>query len=220
MGWHVTLRTGKFPARILLMRSVKLWDPTSISNFNPRNFNTTTNLQSRLPSGRTWNNVVINIGWFRLPLCQWPKVGLRAAKWLIKKSLNKFFVISRPIYLRDHNATDQAIVPADTGRKLNLHKTFRRRPERLLNVLCTFNLRLVSTGRNGKISKLLQKTWSFLLWKTTRCSKEWPKNLFSSCLWVLHGGKDFQSSYITFNIFSNSALFCTTGKKFLFYKFS
>ena len=29
----------------------------------------------------------------------------------------------------------------DTGRKLNVHKTFRRRPGRLLNVLCTFNLR-------------------------------------------------------------------------------
>ena len=36
--------------------------------------------------------------------------------------------------------------PVDTGRKLNVHKTFRRRPERLLNVLCTFNLRPVSTG--------------------------------------------------------------------------
>ena len=33
----------------------------------------------------------------------------------------------------------------DTGRKLNLHKTFRRRLERLLNVLCTFNLRPVPT---------------------------------------------------------------------------
>ena len=31
----------------------------------------------------------------------------------------------------------------DTGRKLNVHKTFRRC---LLNVLCTFNLRSVSTG--------------------------------------------------------------------------
>ena len=36
--------------------------------------------------------------------------------------------------------------PVDTGRKLNIHKTFRRRPGRLLNVLCTFNLRPVSTG--------------------------------------------------------------------------
>ena len=36
--------------------------------------------------------------------------------------------------------------PADTGRKLNEHKTFRSRSGRLLNVLCAFNLRLVSTG--------------------------------------------------------------------------
>ena len=42
-------------------------------------------------------------------------------------------------YLRTH--------PVDTGRKLNAHKTFRRRPGRLLNVvLVTFNLRPVSTG--------------------------------------------------------------------------
>ena len=32
--------------------------------------------------------------------------------------------------------------PVDTGRKLN----YIRRPGRLLNVLCTFNLRPVSTG--------------------------------------------------------------------------
>ena len=37
--------------------------------------------------------------------------------------------------------------PVDTGRKLNVHKTFRRRPGCLLNVLCTFNLRSVSTGK-------------------------------------------------------------------------
>ena len=36
-------------------------------------------------------------------------------------------------------------LPVDTGRKLNVHKTFRRRLGRLLNVLCTFNLRPVST---------------------------------------------------------------------------
>ena len=34
--------------------------------------------------------------------------------------------------------------PLDTGPKLNVHKTFRRRPGRLLNVLCTFKLRPVS----------------------------------------------------------------------------
>ena len=39
------------------------------------------------------------------------------------------------------------INPVDTGRKLNVHKTFRRRPGLLLNVLCTFNLRPVSAGK-------------------------------------------------------------------------
>ena len=37
-------------------------------------------------------------------------------------------------------------IPVDTGRKLNVHKTFTRRPGRLLNVLCTLDLRPVSTG--------------------------------------------------------------------------
>ena len=32
----------------------------------------------------------------------------------------------------------------DTWRKLNVHKMFTRHPRRLLNVLCTFNLRYVS----------------------------------------------------------------------------
>ena len=43
--------------------------------------------------------------------------------------------------------------PVDTGRKLNVHKAFRRRPGSLLNVLYTFNLRPASTG----ISET--KTW-------------------------------------------------------------
>ena len=36
--------------------------------------------------------------------------------------------------------------PIDTGSKLNVHKTFRKRPGRLLKVLCAFSLRPVSTG--------------------------------------------------------------------------
>ena len=36
--------------------------------------------------------------------------------------------------------------PVDTGRKLNVNKTFRRGPGRLLNVLCAYNLRPVSMG--------------------------------------------------------------------------
>ena len=40
----------------------------------------------------------------------------------------------------------EALLRKDTGRNLNVHKTFRRRPGCLLNVLCTFNLRPVSMG--------------------------------------------------------------------------
>ena len=42
--------------------------------------------------------------------------------------------------------------PVDTARKLNARKTFRRRPERLLNVLCALNLRPVSMGVDQKIT--------------------------------------------------------------------
>ena len=35
----------------------------------------------------------------------------------------------------------------DTGSKLNVHKTLKTRPGRLLKVLCTFNLRPVSRGK-------------------------------------------------------------------------
>ena len=38
----------------------------------------------------------------------------------------------------------------ETGSKLNVHKTFRGHPGRLLNVSCTFNLRPVSTGMANK----------------------------------------------------------------------
>ena len=56
--------------------------------------------------------------------------------------------------------------PVDTGRKLNVHKTFRRRPGRLLTVLCTFNLRPVSTGilfHNQE--QLLQDSYLKIHWK-------------------------------------------------------
>ena len=43
------------------------------------------------------------------------------------------------------------LVPVDVERKLNVYKTFIRRPGRLLNILCTFDLRLVSTGMSGHV---------------------------------------------------------------------
>lgn len=38
------------------------------------------------------------------------------------------------------------VIPVCTGCKMSVHKTFRGRPRRLLSVLRTFNLRLVSSG--------------------------------------------------------------------------
>ena len=51
----------------------------------------------------------------------------------------------------------------DTGCKLNVHKTFRRRPGRFLNVLYTFNLRPVSTGTAAIISEFFKKHQKFFL---------------------------------------------------------
>ena len=58
--------------------------------------------------------------------------------------------------------------PVDTGRKLNVHKTFRRRPGRLLNVLCTFNLCPVST-ENAIILTAIQQPY---LWAIVKLSAE------------------------------------------------
>ena len=108
------LRFRGFSARIPLMDSVRLWEPTSLRGF--RWFGTR-------------KSVAINIGWVRLPSCKWPKVDLRAAKWLIKKIWTNFtfcfsvFIavfdkqvniccsfcsISRLTSSRNPNVTDQA----------------------------------------------------------------------------------------------------------------
>ena len=65
----------------------------------------------------------------------------------------------------------------DTGCKFNVHKTFRTRPRRLVNVLCTFNLRLLSRGQWHKLSLhcLLQIIVKFLkvtLWNLA-CSRNY-----------------------------------------------
>ena len=44
------------------------------------------------------------------------------------------------------NWPEYEMIPVDTGRKLNVHKKFSRRPGRLLNALGTFNLCPVSMG--------------------------------------------------------------------------
>ena len=57
----------------------------------------------------------------------------------------------QPLY---YNSKCWRLTPLVTGRKLNTHKTLRRRPGRLLNVLCTFNLRHVSSGNHNALLEL------------------------------------------------------------------
>ena len=45
-------------------------------------------------------------------------------------------------------------MPVHTGSNLNVHKSFRRRPGRLLNDLCTFNLRPCLQGRYPMCKRL------------------------------------------------------------------
>ena len=71
--------------------------------------------------------------------------------WLVKEVF--VFWLDIHVFLMETSGDDSALCkwivcnryPVDTGRKLDVNKTFRRRPGRLLNVLCTSNLRPVST---------------------------------------------------------------------------
>ena len=60
--------------------------------------------------------------------------------------LRKGQILVCDIEFRD-NTFLLTVCPLDTGCKLNVHKTFRGRPGRLLNVLCTFNLHPVFRGQ-------------------------------------------------------------------------
>ena len=110
-------------------------------------------------------SLIIN---FNICACEL-RVSCVWAAWLIyKQSEKKGFILSNLVLIRFFlNCT---YIPVDTGRKLNVHKTFRRRPWRLLNVLCTFNLRSVSTGmgegsvkNNFTLFELLSITFSMLI---------------------------------------------------------
>ena len=70
--------------------------------------------------------------------------------------------------------------PVDTGRKLNVHKTFRRRPGRLLDVLCTFNLRPVSTGFLTMVSGTKSAFWwksKFPTWRKYSTARKYLREL-------------------------------------------
>ena len=67
-------------------------------------------------------------------------------KVILKKKYVKIFHLFLAITLQKFVVFVLIMTPADTGRKLNVHSTFRRRPRRFLKVLCRFNLRPVSIG--------------------------------------------------------------------------
>ena len=94
-----------------------------------------------------------------------------------------FFIIIA-IYLKDEviskcTCDSCYLYTQDTRRKVNVHKTFRRGPGRLQNVLCTFNLIPVSRGhrhivklfkeRGGRKEYFLQGSYM------KQCTQKWTK---------------------------------------------
>ena len=73
-------------------------------------------------------------------------------------------------------------LPVDTWHKLNIHKTFRRLPGRLLNVLCEFNLRPVFTGWKMCKRAVEKDLWSMesVLGKYKTRHKKCAKELLKS----------------------------------------
>ena len=78
--------------------------------------------------------------------------------------------------------------PVDTWRKLNVHKTFRRRPGRLLNVVYTFNLRPVSTGSVQK-KKLIDATCEL----NTKTFSEEHISSQNVATFIVHAGRRWSS---------------------------
>ena len=136
------------------MRSVILWEPTLLRG-------------SRWTLGRTWNSAEINIEWVRLPPCQWPIVGLSAATWLIKKVWTNFtfcFVFFIAVF----------------DKQANIHCSVN-----------SISRPISSHDHNSTDQPIAMDRWyqngfrkldNFFFWKTTNCTKDWPKNLFSSYL--------------------------------------
>ena len=88
------------------------------------------------------------------------------------------------------------IIAADAGGKLDVHKTFRRRPERLLNLLCTFNLRPVSTGQlkyilGSKYALIeIERLICYLKISLTAINFLWCFNHFTEALKLIYSVKD------------------------------
>ena len=98
----------------------------------------------------------------------------RTSVWSSITRRNSFKSLAKASCIQNH------AYPVDTGRKLNVHKAFRRRPGRLLNVLCTFNLCPMDTGLCLSEVAKRNNDWLFELWNQ-------PHNLWTkthSC-WLI-----------------------------------
>ena len=84
--------------------------------------------------------------------------GVQSCSLLIVLSKDNF-----SYWMIDWVIISKASSPLDTGRKLNVHETFRRCPGLLLNVLCTFNLRIISRESRGKHSNRQGKKFKNLI---------------------------------------------------------
>ena len=104
----------------------------------------------------------------------WPK-KVCSSKTCIN-TVNKEFNTTSDDYNKIFEAANlirkKNVDPVDTGRKLNAHKTFRRRPGRLLNALCTFNLRPLSTRDRNKNVMNIQSEYAHRIDRRTG-SKIW-----------------------------------------------
>ena len=71
-----------------------------------------------------------------------------------------FFLLPVHLYLFPIFGTRWETSSVDTGCKLNVLETFRRRAGRFLNALCTFNLRHVYTGSSAIPSNIFIFNWT------------------------------------------------------------
>ena len=84
--------------------------------------------------------------------------------------------------------------PVGTRPKLNVHKTFRRHPGHLLNVLCTFNLCPVSTDQGLRYTFHVNQT-------ATSCILDKSTSQLLCALSVLEPARYEQTSALTDSVF-------------------
>ena len=93
--------------------------------------------EKRSPRGILWKKVVLEI-------------SQNSQEGKVAGLLRRYFPVDFAKFIRTPSYRNP--VATSAGRQLNVFKTFRRRPGRLLNVFCTFNLPSVSKRERGKKS--------------------------------------------------------------------